>query len=301
MSWLDSRPARRLLREPMAMVALAVILLYTGAALLVQAGALEAIGADPTQPVVTEPQEIAYYTQPSSESWQRWLGTDRQGRSILARAIGSIRVAMAVGLVAAASSVLIGTALGCLAGYLRGRVDDAVVWLYSTLESIPYLLLLLVLSYSAAHVFGKGIMTVHVAFAATFWVGPCRVIRGEVMKLRDADFVVAARALGASDGRILARHVLPNVLHLSFITFSLVFIGAIKSEVILSFLGLGVQDQPSWGIMIDQSRAELATGFTWQIGAATGFMFVLVLAFNVFTDALQDALDPKSVGRGAGA
>ena len=299
MKWLRSRPVRRLLRERAAMLSLAVIVVYAGLALFVKVGGLQAIGADPMKPIVTQPQEIAYYTSPSGESWQRWLGTDRQGRSILVRSVASIQVAMSVGLIAGIVSVVIGTILGSLSGYFRGHVDDVIVWLYSTVESIPYLLLLLVLSYSAAHVFGRGIITVHVAFAATFWTGPCRVIRGEVMKLREADFVTAARALGASPMRVLARHIVPNVLHLAFIYFSLVFIGAIKSEVILSFLGLGVQDQASWGIMIDQSRSELATDFYWQIGAATMFMFVLVLAFNVFTDALQDALDPKAVGRGA--
>lgn len=301
MSWLASRPMRRLLGERAAMASLAVILLYAAIAVFGKLGGLEAIGADPTRPIVTEPQEIAFYTSPSTEGWQRWLGTDRQGRSILSRSIASIQVAMAVGLIAGIVSVVIGTFLGCISGYARGRLDDVVVWLYSTVESIPYLLLLLVLSYSAAHVFGRGIITVHVAFAATFWTGPCRVIRGEVLKLREADYVTAARALGASPARILLRHVVPNVLHLAFIYFSLIFIGAIKSEVILSFLGLGVQDQPSWGIMIDQSRAELATDFYWQIGAATAFMFVLVLAFNVFTDALQDALDPKAIRTSAAA
>lgn len=295
MSWLKSRATRKLLRERAAVASLVVILIFAALALFVRFGGLQALGADPAKPIVTEPQEIAFYTSPTSDNWQRWLGTDRQGRSILVRAIASIEVAMSVGLVAGIIAVLVGTMLGCMAGYARGRTDAAIVWLYSTIESIPYLLLLLVLSYSAAHVFGRGIMTVHVAFAATFWTGPCRVIRGEVMRLREAEFISAARAIGASPLRILLRHIVPNVAHLSFIYFSLVFIGAIKSEVILSFLGLGVQDQASWGIMIDQSRAELATDFYWQIGAATAFMFVLVLAFNVFTDALQDALDPKAV------
>ncbi len=296
-----SRFLRRFLRERVGVVSLVVIVIYAALAMFVKVGGLPAIGADPTKAIVTEPQEIAYYTPPSSESWQRWLGTDRQGRSILVRSIASIDVAMSVGLVAGVTSALIGVLLGCLAGYRRGRIDDFVVWLYSTIESIPYLLLLLVLSYSAAHIFGRGIITVHVAFGATFWTGPCRVIRGEVMKLREADFVTAASALGASPERIVLRHIVPNVLHLAFINFSLVFIGAIKSEVILSFLGLGVQDQASWGIMIDQSRAELATDFYWQIGAATAFMFVLVLAFNLFTDALQDVLDPKVVRSGVAA
>ena len=99
----------------------------------------------------------------------------------------------------------------------------------------------------------------------------------------------------ASPTRIIFQHVIPNVAHLSFVYFSLVFIGAIKAEVILSFLGFGAQNQPSWGIMINQARSDMAIDRYWQLGAATVFMFVLVLAFNVFTDALQDALDPKSV------
>ena len=129
----------------------------------------------------------------------------------------------------------------------------------------------------------------------TFWIGPCRVIRGETLKLRELEYVQAAKAAGFSRPYIMFKHILPNASHLMLINFSLLFIGAIKSEVILSFLGLGVKKGPSWGIMISQARQEVVNGFFWQIGAATAFMFVLVLAFNVFTDALQDALDPKSV------
>lgn len=275
------------------MISLAVILLYGLTAIFVGLGGLRLVGADPQQPIVQEAQETAFYSGPQGGDWRRWLGTDRQGRSILVRAIGSIKVAMSVGLITGLIAIGLGTFLGALAGYFGGKVDDLVVWLYSTLASIPYLLLLLVLSYSVSQIVGRGIATVYIAFGLTFWVGPCRVIRGEVMKLRESEHVLAAGALGASPWRILLLHVIPNVAHLSFIYFALVFIGAIKSEVILSFLGLGVQKQPSWGIMIDQARAELAVDFYWQIGAATLFMFVLVLAFNLFTDALQDALDPK--------
>ena len=292
---LESRAARRMVKDRVALCAMLVIALYVAIAILVRLHVMERIGADPNVPIVTESQEIAFYTPPSSVSWQRWLGTDRQGRSILVRAIASINVAVSVGFVAGVLAIAIGTLLGSMAGYFGGRVDDAVVWLYSTMESIPYLLLLLVLSYSAAHVFGKGIMTIYVAFGATFWVGPCRVIRGEAIKLREMDFVQAALSLGPSRLRVLLVHIVPNVAHLAFVYFSLVFIGAIKAEVILSFLGLGVQDQPSWGIMIDQSRAEIAIDLYWQLGAATAFMFLLVLAFNIFTDALQDALDPRNV------
>lgn len=291
---LRSRAFRKFRRDRLAMVCLVIIAVYMAVAGLVRLGMFEAVGAFHDQPIVTVEQDIAFYTEPSEESWQHWLGTDRQGRSILVRAIYSINVAISVGLVTAILAVGIGSILGSIAGYYGGRVDDFVVWIYSTVESIPYLLLLLVLSYSAGLVFGKGIVTIYVAFGATFWVGPCRVIRGEVLKLREAEFVQAARALGLRSPVIVFRHVLPNTAHLAFVYFSLTFIAAIKSEVILSFLNLGVQDQPSWGTMIDQARAELAIDFYWQIGAATVFMFILVLAFNIFTDALQDAVDPRS-------
>ena len=139
------------------------------------------------------------------------------------------------------------------------------------------------------------LVPVYTAFCLTFWIGPCRVIRGEVLKLRELEYVQAATAVGFGRGRILLKHILPNTTHLMFINFSLLFIGAIKAEVILTFLGLGVKNEPSWGIMINQSKQEVVNDFFWQIGAATALMFGLVLAFNIFTDALQDALDPKHI------
>jgi peptide/nickel transport system permease protein len=219
-----------------------------------------------------------------------WLGTDRQGRDILLRTLWGAKVAIMVGLVSAGISVVVGAILGSIAAWFSGFVDDCVVWLYSTVQSIPSILLLMGLTYVA----GRGLVGVYVAFCATFWVGPCRVIRGEVLKLRESEYVQAARALGYGPLRILFLHVVPNTFHLVLVNFALLFVGAVKSEVILSYLGLGVQGEPSWGIMINQARAELINGFFWQIGAATCAMFVLVLAFNLFADALQDALDPKS-------
>ena len=139
------------------------------------------------------------------------------------------------------------------------------------------------------------LIPLYVAFCLTFWIGPCRVVRGEVLRLRESDYVQAARSLGLGPTRILLRHVMPNVSHLMFEQFSLLFIAAITSEVILTFLGLGVKNEPSWGAMIDASRPEILNEFFWQIGAATVLMFGLVLAFNVFTDALQDALDPRYI------
>ena len=226
------------------------------------------------------------------------LGTDAQGRSIFLRAVYSIKVAIQIGVVTALVSVLIGAVLGSAAGYFGGWVDTLVVWLYTTFSSIPNLVLLVVIAYAftATESDAKDtLLPVYIAFCATFWIGTCRVVRGETMKLKQLEYVQAARTAGFGSMRVLFRHVLPNTSHLMLINFSLLLIGAIKSEVILSYLGLGVKSQPSWGVMIRDAgnNGDVMTGFFWQIGTATVFMFVLVLAFNILSDALQDAFDPK--------
>lgn len=235
-------------------------------------------------------------TSSFGQSLRMFLGTDRQGRSILLRAVYSTKVAVQIGIISALISVLIGTILGAAAGYFGGIVDVLVVWLYSTFSSIPWIVLLMVL----ASAFRGGrwdgtLIPVYAAFCMSFWISPCRVVRGEVMKLKELEYVQAASAIGFGRARILFKHVIPNTAHLMFINFSLLFIGAIKAEVILSFLGLGVKNEPSWGVMINHAKAEVLNGFFWQIGTATVFMVILVLAFNTLSDALQDAFDPKHV------
>lgn len=231
-------------------------------------------------------------------------GTDRQGRSLLLRAIYSIKTAAQIGVITALISVILGTILGAAAGFFGGVVDHFVVWLYSTISAIPYIVWLVVIAFVVREMgvvvpftggkqIGQTLVPVYLAFCMTFWVGPCRVVRGEAMKIKNLDYVQSAISIGAGPSRLLMRHVLPNTAYLMFINFSLLFVGAIKGEVILSYLGLGVQGQPSWGIMIRDSADEVVRGFFWQIGIATVFMFVLVLAFNILSDALQDALDPK--------
>lgn len=228
------------------------------------------------------------------------LGTDRQGRSILLRSLYSAKIAIQVGVVVGFSAVLFGSILGAAAAFFGGWVDHLVAWLYSTFSSIPQLVLLAVLSFmflSDALSGFRGLPSLYFAFAMTFWIGPCRVIRGEALKIKELEYVQAATAIGFGRFYILIRHILPNTLHLMFINFSLLFIGAIKGEVILTFLNLGLPlgSGASWGIMISQAKAEVVQGFFWQIGSATFFMFVLVLAFNILSDALQDAFDPKHV------
>ena len=143
----------------------------------------------------------------------------------------------------------------------------------------------------------NSLLPVYIALGATFWIGTCRVIRGETLKLKQMEYVHAAQTAGFGPIHILLKHILPNTAHLMLINFSLLLIGAIKSEVILSFLGLGVKGQPSWGIMIRDAgnNGDVVSGFFWEIGTATVLMFILVLAFNILSDALQDAFDPKHV------
>lgn len=262
------------------------------------------LNSDPdVLPKLAELEQIvgSLYTDP--DGWSgvlRWiemvLGTDVQGRSIALRAIYSIEVAMKIGVVVAMLSVLVGGILGTAAGFYGGWVDHAVTWLFTTFSSIPSLVLLVLLAYLFTDSQFEGtLIPMYIAFSATYWIGPCRVIRGETMKLRELEYVQAATALGFSRPYIMLRHILPNASHLMLINFSLLFIAAIKGEVILTYLGLGIKNGTSWGIMIDQSQQEVINGFFWQIGTATALMFILVLAFNVLSDALQDAFDPKHV------
>ena len=275
---LKERVIRRFSKSPIAMISISVIGIYAFAALLVTAG------------LIATDVDTRVGEKFMSPNFSAWLGTDRLGRDILSRVIYANKIAFIVGLVTATLSVLLGTILGAISGFFGGWIDALVVWLYSTVESIPYLLLLIAISY----ITGTGLSGVYLAFVLTFWVAPCRVIRGEVIKLKEAEYVIAAQAMGYGPLRILFRHIVPNTVHLSLINFTLIFVAAIKSEVILSYLGLGVQGEPSWGTMIDQARAELVNGFFWQIGGATIAMFILVLAFNVAADTLQRALDPRT-------
>jgi ABC-type dipeptide/oligopeptide/nickel transport system permease subunit len=168
-------------------------------------------------------------------------------------------------------------------------VDDLVVWLYSTFASVPGLLFILAISL----VVGKGLLGVYLGIGLTTWVGVCRLIRAETLKHRERPYVQAAQVLGLGTPRILFRHVLPNVFHVVIVAFTLRFPASIGTEVFMSFLGLGVQGEPSWGLMINQARARLWQGVWWEMTFVTAAVFVLVLAMNLLGDALRDALDPR--------
>jgi len=246
-------------------------------------------------------------TPPSSEHWLAWLGTTAQGKSVLVRTFHGTKVAFVVGMFGAGLSVLIGTTLGLLAGYFGKWVDELVVYTYSTVASIPYLLLMLALAFIVrqgpvaeiyrglpfADYLSIGLFNIVFVVGMTSWVTLCRLVRAEVKKVRNLDYIQAARALGLGHPRILFRHVLPNVMHLVLINFSLTFVRAIKSEVILTFLGVGVDREPSWGQMIAGAKSELMQGIWWPLLVSGLALFLLTLSVNIVADALRDALDPR--------
>ncbi|NQT94675.1 MAG: ABC transporter permease [Lentisphaerae bacterium] len=222
-------------------------------------------------------------------SFEHPMGTDGLGRDVSQRVIQGVRIAFQVGIVTSLIAIPIGVILGCLAGYFGGRLDDLVVWLYTTFACMPSLLFILAI----AMVVGKGLLGVYIGIGFTTWVGLCRLMRAEVMKHKERTYVKAARSLGLGHMRILFFHILPNVFHLVIISFSLRFPAAIGTEVFISFLGIGVQGEPSWGIMIGNARLRLWYGVWWELGFTTLAIFLVVLAFNLFGDALRDALDPR--------
>jgi len=216
------------------------------------------------------------------------LGSDNLGRDVAQRLIQGTRIAFHVGIITSLIAIPLGVVLACLGGFLGGRVDSAVVWLCATVASMPGLLFVLAI----AMVVGQGLMGVYLGIGLTTWVSVCRNVRGEVIKHRNRPYVQAARVLGYSDARIMFRHILPNVSHIVLIAFSIRFPAAVAMEVFISFLGIGVQGEPSWGIMINNARLRLWEGVWWEMAFVTLAIFALVLAFNHLADALRDMLDP---------
>ena len=298
-------------RRPLAVVALAVYLLI---------GALDSTswvseGATPQADLVAryEPRSLidrlfppnfreASYSAPFADvefyggaplryPGRHPLGTDLLGRDVLLQTLKGVRVALLIGGVSTLLVVPIALVFGMGAGYFGGRVDDIAFFVIATLSSIPPLLLLIALVMAL----GRGTLQVCVALGITSWVGLSRVIRGETLKLRELDYVAAARALGAGHVHILRRHVLPNLMHLVVITFVLLFSRLVLSEAVLSWLRIGIDG--SWGQMIDQARDELARDpvVWWNLAAASVALFGLILAVNVIGDAVRDVLDPRTL------
>ena len=270
---------------------IAVIAVYTALAIWgeVEYRVAKAHDATPTYNVVDEDHRY----EPPSLTSGHIMGTDNLGRDVFRRLVQGTRIAYHVGVMTSLIALPLGVLLGCLGGYFGGKADAAVVWLCATVSSVPSLLLIL----AVAMVVGKGLAGVYWGIGLTTWVGVCRNIRAEVIKHRDRPYVQAARILGYSDARILFRHILPNVMHIVLISFSIRFPAAVGTEVFVSFLGIGVQGEPSWGVMLNNARLRLWQGVWWEMAFVTLAIFGLVLAFNVLADELRDRFDPTTHAR----
>jgi ABC-type dipeptide/oligopeptide/nickel transport system permease subunit len=242
------------------------------------------------------------------------LGTDKVGQDVLYLSLKSIRTGLLIGSLTTLVMLPFALGLGIAAGYFGGRIDDAIQYLYTTLNSIPGVLLIAAavlvvqvqieahaeLFNTAAARSDVRLLALCAILGVTGWTGLARLLRAEALKLRELEFVQAARAFGVTDARILLRHLLPNVMHLVLITVVIDFSGLVLAEAVLSYVGVGVDPgMISFGNMINGARLELAREpvVWWQLAAAFVFMFVLVLAANLFADQVRDALDPKSRGR----
>jgi len=250
---------------------------------------------DPLAPRYKEWAERAaqYRTVEKPRAQTLAFGADRLGRDVLSKAMKATQTSVFVGLLAALVATAIGTLLGALAGFFGGKVSDFLEWLYSVFTAVPDILLIL----SFAAIFGRGIGSVAMILALVGWTGLYRQVRAEFIKHSTREYVRSAEAIGASALSRMFRHILPNVSHVILVRMSLLVVGFIKYEVILSYLGLGVSvDDVSWGTMLQEAQNELILGYWWQLVAATAFMAVFVTAFSLMTDALRDALDPRLRG-----
>ena len=271
--WQDVR--RRLFRDPLAVLGLIVLVLVL------------AVFGPMVSPYEYDAQDFMVSNEPPS--WSHWFGTDMFGRDIFVRVLYGARISLAVGILASVINLFIGVIYGGISGFTGGRTDNFMMSVVDVIYSVPtmiYVILLMV-------VVGPGLKSIFITLGISYWAPMARIVRAEVMRLKNEEFVLAARVLGASAGRILLRHLIPNAMGPILVTLTFSIPSAIFTESFLSFVGLGVSaPMASWGMLCSDSVGALPI-YPWQLFFPAGAISVTILAFNFLGDGLRDALDPR--------
>ncbi len=235
-----------------------------------------------------EEQSIMNQNLPPSSEY--WFGTDDLGRDVFARTWYGARVSLFVGIMAAMIDFFIGVIYGGIAGYKGGRTDNGMIRVIEVLYGLPYLLLVILL----AVVMGPGLFTIIIALSVTGWIGMARIVRGQVLQIKNYEFVLASKTFGTKTRRIIRQNLLPNAMGPIIVQLTLTIPSAIFAEAFLSFLGLGIQaPHASWGGMLNDALGVILSGYWWRLFFPALFISLTMFAFNVVGDGLQDALDPK--------
>ncbi len=236
-----------------------------------------------------------YDKQVYAQAWQKpsanhWMGTDQYGRDVLSRIIYGARISLSVALVVNAVSLLIGAPYGAIAGWFGGKVDYALMRFLDVMSAFPNLLLAILMM----TILGSGLVNVFIAMSVTSWIGIARLIRGQILSLREQDYIMASRAIGAKNSRIILQHLIPNALVPVIVALTLGVPSAIMGEAGLSFLGIGVNaPMPSWGKMLNEYMGSISS--SWYLSVFPAIMIALTMyAFTLMGDGLQDALNPTS-------
>lgn len=269
---------KKIINNKLALISFIIIIIYFIISILIWSG------------FICQDWDKIFTDGRTPSSLKHLLGTNINGKDILLRTLYSIKSAISIGCIVAFFAGTIGFVLGAFAGFFkRTWIDELIIWIYSSIDAIPLYLYVGAISFALKGYF----LAIYIAMITSFWTTTCRITRSEVIKIKEFNFIEAARALGGSNIRIIFKHILPNTINIFIVQLSLLFITAIKTEVILSFLGIGLTDQISWGSMLAESSSEVIIGVYNNFLAASICMFILIISLNLFSDFLQDSFDPK--------